>query len=67
MAELIRSASRQPHQRNTRYGEVSEERIETGLRAGELTEIVNTPARKYERKRKAPLIKPGLIQAVSVE
>jgi FO synthase len=67
MAELIRSASREPHQRNTRYGEVSEERIETGLRAGELTEIVNTPARKYERKRKASLIKPGLIQAVSVE
>jgi FO synthase len=67
MAELIHSASRQPHQRNTRYGEVSEERIETGLRAGELTDIVNTPARKYERKRKTPLIKPGLIQAVSVE
>ncbi len=67
MAEMIRSADRDPHQRNTRYGEVSEERIATGLRAGELTEIVNTPARKYERKRKAPLIKPGLIQAVSVE
>lgn len=67
MAEMIRAAGRQPHQRNTRYGEVNEERIETGLRAGELTEIVNTPARKYERKRKAPLIKPGLIQAVSVE
>jgi FO synthase len=67
MAEMIRSAEREPQQRNTRYGEVSEERIATGLRAGELTEIVNTPARKYERKRKAPLIKPGLIQAVSVE
>ena len=67
MAELIRSANREPRQRNTLYGDASAERIETGLRAGELTEIVNTPARKYERKRKKPLIKPGLIQAVSVE
>jgi FO synthase len=67
MAELIRSANRQPRQRNTLYTDASAERIETGLRAGELTEIVNTPARKYERKRKTPLIKPGLIRAVSVE
>jgi FO synthase len=67
MAELISSAHRQPRQRNTLYTDASAERIETGLRAGELTEIVNTPARKYERKRKTPLIKPGLIRAVSVE
>jgi len=67
MAELIRRAGRNPRQRNTLYGDASAERVEVGLRAGELTEIINTPARKYERKRKAPLIKPGLIQSVSVD
>ena len=67
MGEMIRGAGRTPRQRNTLYGEVSEERREAGLRAGELTDIINTPARKYERKRKAGLVKPGLIQAVSVD
>jgi len=67
MEQLIASAARNPRQRNTVYGEVNTERRETGLAAGELTEIINTPARKYERKRKASLVKPGLIQAVSVD
>ena len=35
--------------------------------AGELTDIINTPARRYERKRaSAELIRPGLIDAVNV-
>jgi FO synthase len=67
MAELIRKAGRQPRQRTTLYDDAPRERIDTGLEAAELTEIVNTPARKYERKRTGPLLKPGLISAVSVE
>ncbi len=67
MLEMIERAGRSPRQRNTMYGEVSEERREAGLAAAELTEIINTPARKYERKRSEPLVKPGLIRALSIE
>ena len=67
MIEMIRSMDRTPHQRTTLYEDASEERIQVGLAAGELTEIVNTPARKYERKRSGPLLRPGFIEAVEVE
>ena len=66
MVAMIEAAGRQPRQRTTLYGDVSEERIEAGRRAGELAEIINTPARRYERKRKAPLLRPGLIESVEV-
>ena len=62
MAATIEAAGRRPRQRTTLYEDVSPERIEAGRRAGELTEIINTPARKYERKRRAPLLRPGLIE-----
>jgi hypothetical protein len=43
-------------------------RIAARLAAGELTEIINTPAQKYERKGgKRELLRPGLIDAVSVD
>lgn len=61
MIEMIEAAGRTPKQRNTLYGDVSDERIAAGKDAIEITDIINTPARKYERKRKGPLIKPGLI------
>ena len=67
MVRMIESAGRVARQRNTTYGDASPERIETGMRAGALTEIVNTPARKYERKGgKRQLVRPGLIDAVDV-
>ena len=50
MIEMITAAGREPRQRNTRYGNVSQDRKATGLAAGELTRLINTPARKYERK-----------------
>ena len=64
MAAMIEAAGRRPRQRTTLYEDASPERIEAGRRAGELTEIINTPARKYERKRSAPLLRPGLIDLV---
>jgi FO synthase len=67
MALMIESADRTPHQRNTIYGDVSAERISAGLAAAEIAEIINTPAKKYERKRKGELLRPGLINAVSVD
>lgn len=62
MLAMIAAANRKPRQRNTRYGDASAERIAAGRAAAELTEIINTPARKYERKRKGPLLRPGLIE-----
>ena len=50
MANLVRRLNRDPQQRSTSYGTVSEERIKAGLAQGELLEIINTPAEKYERK-----------------
>ncbi len=50
MAHLIRRLNRDPKQRSTAYGGVSDERIKAGQAQGELLEIINTPAEKYERK-----------------
>ncbi len=51
MIALIEATGRRAYQRSTRYGEVSEERKHAGLAAGELAELINTPARKYERSK----------------
>lgn len=68
MAEMIESNGRTPRQRTTSYEDATPERIARGLAAGELTEIINTPARKYERKGgKKELLRPGLIDALSVD
>ncbi|MBX3707624.1 MAG: 5-amino-6-(D-ribitylamino)uracil--L-tyrosine 4-hydroxyphenyl transferase CofH [Pseudomonadales bacterium] len=61
MRAMIEAAGRTPRQRTTLYQDTSEERIAAGLAAGAITEIVNTPARKYERKRDRDLLRPGLI------
>ncbi|MCZ6640114.1 MAG: hypothetical protein O7F71_00940, partial [Gammaproteobacteria bacterium] len=66
MARMILDCQRTPRQRTTLYEDASAERIGTGLAAGELTDIINTPAHKYERKRRGPLERPGLIKAVEV-
>ena len=66
MAAMIENAGRIPRQRTTTYADASPERIATGLAAGDLTDIVNTPARKYERRRTAPLVRPGLAASVEV-
>ena len=53
MANLVRRLNRDPQQRSTAYGKVSDERIKAGQAQGELLEIINTPAEKYERKTPA--------------
>lgn len=55
MMSMIGSAGRVARQRNTAYGSVSNERVEVGRGAQELTAIINTPARKYERSERVPL------------
>ena len=66
MAAMIEGAGRRPRQRTTIYADASPERIATGLAAGTLTDIINTPARKYERKRTAPLVRPGLLETAEI-
>lgn len=57
MIAMIEAAGRVPQQRSTAYGEVGAERIAAGLEAGPLSEIVNTPARRYERSEKRELLR----------
>ena len=57
MIAMIESAGREPRQRNTVYGDVSQDVARRGLEAVELADVVNTPARKYERKRRRALVK----------
>jgi FO synthase len=67
MRRIVRTLNRNPRQRSTAYGQVSGEREQAGIEAGALTDIVNTPAKKYERKRpSATLVRNDLIEAVEV-
>jgi len=47
---LISAAGRNPKQRTTLYEEVPEARTAASYHAGQLSDVVNTPAQKYERK-----------------
>lgn len=57
MEDLIRSAGRVPRQRTTLYNSVDAETQLRSSNALPLREIVNTPARKYERKQPQELIR----------
>jgi FO synthase len=61
MRRMIEAAGRLPRQRTTLYQDAAAQRVAAGLAAGEITEIINTPARKYERKHDKGLVRPGLI------
>jgi FO synthase len=50
MEALIRSLGREPRQRTTLYADAPAERKASSFGAPELTEPVNTPARRYERQ-----------------
>ena len=65
MIAMIEAASRKPRQRTTEYGDVDSATARRGLEADELSMIVNTPARKYERKRTHSLVK-NEIPAINV-
>jgi FO synthase len=59
MIDMIQYSKRTPRQRNTLYGEVSEERIQAGLDAGEITDVVNTPPPVTSASAAAPCCGPG--------
>ena len=60
MEALIRDCERAPRQRSTLYGEVDAERARHGRQAAELIPVVNTPARRFERKARVPLQRYGI-------
>ena len=53
MEALIRSVGRIPRQRTTLYGEAPSERHTASFGAPPLADAVNTPTRRYERRREA--------------
>jgi hypothetical protein len=58
MANLVRRLNRDPQQRSTAYGEVSDERIKAGQAQGELLEIINTPAEKIRTQNPGISVDP---------
>ena len=57
MHHMIESAGRTARQRTTLYDDASDADIVRGSTAGILTDIINTPAKKYERKRRHELVR----------
>lgn len=57
MRALIQSLGRTPRQRTTLYQEVPETRVKAALNSVQITDIYNTPARKFERRRREPLLR----------
>jgi FO synthase len=61
MEEMIRALDRTPKQRTTLYDDAPEAQVEASFGAEELDEVVNTPARKYERRSEPRVLhRPGL-------
>ncbi|MCP5153305.1 MAG: 5-amino-6-(D-ribitylamino)uracil--L-tyrosine 4-hydroxyphenyl transferase CofH [Ectothiorhodospiraceae bacterium] len=57
---LVGDLGRVARQRTTLYGEVPLERQRASFQAAPLEPVVETPARRYERRRSEPLVRPGL-------
>ena len=51
MNELILAAGRIPKQRNTLYGQAPASRIDAGIDAGALADVINTPIARRSRGR----------------
>jgi len=61
MERLIRDIGRKPRQRTTLYADANEERYAAAFGAKTLSDVINTPARKYERSSiRHELHRPGL-------
>lgn len=63
MEEMIRALDRTPKQRTTLYSDAPKAQVAASFGAEELGDVVNTPARKYERpagSKPRTLLRPGL-------
>ena len=63
MEAMIRDIGRVPVQRTTFYGVPPEDQVRISFGAAPLGDVVNTPARRYERDVKPVLYRPGLVGA----
>ncbi len=63
MEATIRAIGRVPAQRTTLYGAPPAAQTSASFNARELGDVINTPARRYERAAKPSLYRPGLSAA----
>lgn len=66
MDDLIRRCEREPRQRTTAYGTPPRAQVELSYHAAPLADIVNTEAKRYERKSKQPLVRRDDPQFIAV-
>ena len=66
MQHMIESAGRTARQRTTLYDDARDADVARGSTAGTLTDIINTPAKKYERKRSHELVRNDSVRVISL-
>ena len=67
MRGMIESAGRTARQRSTLYDDARESDVERGSSADVLTEIINTPAKKYERQRSHELVRNDSVRVIPID
>ena len=67
MRSMIESAGRTARQRSTLYDDARESDVERGSSADVLTEIINTPAKKYERQRSHELVRNDSVRVIPID
>jgi len=67
MRSMIESAGRTARQRSTLYDDARESDVERGSSAAVLTEIINTPAKKYERQRSHELVRNDSVRVIPID
>ena len=67
MKHIIESAGRTARQRTTLYDDARDVDVARGSIAEVLTEIINTPAKKYERKRSHELVRNDSGRMISLD
>ena len=67
MRGMIESAGRTARQRTTLYDDAREGDVERGSSADVLTEIINTPAKKYERQRSHELVRNDTVRVIPID
>ena len=67
MQHMIESAGRTARQRTTLYDDARDADVARGSTAGILTDIINTPAKKYERKRSHELVRNDSVRVIPLD
>ena len=67
MRHMIESVGRTARQRTTLYDDAHDADVARGSTAGILTDIINTPAKKYERKRSHELVRNDSVRMIPLD